>query len=271
MTSSRIAPIITLTTDFGLSDHYVGTMKGVILSRCSNAQIVDISHEIPQFSTYAGAYAIAQSAPYFPPGTIHVVVVDPGVGTERRAVLVEAANMYFVAPDNGVLSLVLKSRPDCSIREISNERLWLAPTSHTFHGRDIFAPVAAALAASIVRATDVGPQIESILGLPDLLPSETEPGVWRGRILSIDHFGNVITNFSKTDFPEIAHRSFAVRFGGQQVTQFQTTFGEGRDGLCFAYFGSSGYLELGINMGSAAAKLHAHSGDVVELRVRIGK
>src|SRR6476469_5428090 len=139
-------PIITLTTDFGLQDHYAGTMKGVILSRCPQAQIVDITHAVPPFSLYAGAYAVDQAAPFFPPGAIHVVVVDPGVGTDRKPLLVEFREQFFVAPDNGVLSLLLTRNGGGTVREITNRELWLPRPSNTFHGRDVFAPVAAALA-----------------------------------------------------------------------------------------------------------------------------
>ena len=130
-------PILTLTTDFGLSDHYVGTMKGVILGICPKAQIVDIGHEVSPFEITEGAYLIAQAYRYFPPKTVHVVVVDPGVGTARRPILMEAAGQYFIAPDNGVLAMIY-TREQARIRLISNEKYFLHPVSRTFHGRDIF-------------------------------------------------------------------------------------------------------------------------------------
>ena len=145
--------IITLTTDFGLRDHYVGTMKGVILSRCHRPSWSTSSHEIEPFSIYAGAYAISQAAPYFPPGTVHVVVVDPGVGTARKPLLVEASEQYFIAPDNGVLSFILATRPACAHEGESAIALsGFHPRPTTFHGRDVFAPVAAALAGGQIRA-----------------------------------------------------------------------------------------------------------------------
>ena len=163
MSVSRVPPIVTLTTDFGLADHYVGTMKGVILSRCPGAQLVDISHEIPPFSIFSAAYTIDQAALYFPPGTVHLIVVDPGVGTPRRALCAEALGHLFVAPDNGVLSLVAARDANLRARELTNRELWLRTPSATFHGRDIFAPAAAALASGSARFEDVGPDRKSVV------------------------------------------------------------------------------------------------------------
>ena len=151
MKTSRTAPIITLTTDFGLSNHYVGVMKGVILGICPCAQIVDVTHEIPAYNILAGAYAIQQAAEFFPSETIHIVVVDPGVGTTRRGLLAESRDQHFIAPDNGVLSFILGRDPSAVIRELTNADLWLKRVSATFHGRDIFAPVAAGLALGKVK------------------------------------------------------------------------------------------------------------------------
>jgi S-adenosylmethionine hydrolase len=255
-------PIITLTTDFGLQDHYVGAMKGVILTRCPQAHIVDITHDIPPFSLYGGAYAIDQAAPLFPPGTIHVVVVDPGVGTDRKALLVECQQQFFVAPDNGVLSLTL-ARPGRSIaREITNRDLWLPHPSSTFHGRDIFAPTAAALASGIAEPDDVGPLLENIQQLPGLAPIKLERGAWGGKILSVDRFGNVITNFR----PPAG--SFSLIIGQHTITEFRQSFGAAAPHLVFAYSGSSGYLEVGMNRGHAAQTIRAAAGDTAILRQR---
>jgi hypothetical protein len=262
-------PIITLTTDFGLADHYTGTLKGVLLSRCSDARIIDISHEVPPFSILAGAYTISQAASYFPPGTIHVVVIDPGVGTVRKAILVEASGQFFVAPDNGVLSLITAKDPHTIAREITNQALWLPSPSHTFHGRDIFAPVAGSLANGSAMPDTVGPLLEQIERLPGLEPEQLETGSWRGMALSVDHFGNVITNFSRGAFARIAERPFTLEAGTRQVTTFRSTFGDAPADLCFAYFGSSGYLELGMNQRSAAAYLGVWPGETVRLGVTI--
>src|SRR5579884_915728 len=148
------SPIIALLTDFGPKDHYVGTMKGVISTIAPEARLIDITHQIPPFSIHEGAYALAQSAPFFPAGTVHLVVVDPGVGTERRAILAEVNHQLFVAPDNGVLSLVLPGAGEHKIRELTNRALWRSSPSSTFHGRDIFSPVAAALAARKAQPED---------------------------------------------------------------------------------------------------------------------
>jgi hypothetical protein len=255
-------PIVTLTTDFGLADHYVGTLKGVLLSRCPEAQIIDITHAIPPFALYAGAYAIDQSAPYFPPGTIHVLVIDPGVGTSRRPLLVEALGQRFIAPDNGVLSLIVARDRGATAREATNPELWLPEPSNTFHGRDVFAPVAAALASGAALPEDVGPEIERIELLPGLEPMELPSGVWHGKVLSVDHFGNVITNFKKT------RGSLSLTVGDREITEFRQTFGEAEAGSLFIYTGSSGYLEVGMNRQSAASLLGAAPGDPIRLRLR---
>jgi S-adenosylmethionine hydrolase len=255
-------PIITLTTDFGLQDHYVGAMKGVILSRCPRAQLIDITHDIPAFSVHAGAYAIDQVALFFPPGTIHVVVVDPGVGTDRKPLLVEFQQQFFIAPDNGVLSLALSRTYGSLAREITNRDLWLPHPSSTFHGRDIFAPTAAALASGIAKPEDVGPLLENIQQLPDLAPIELERGTWRGKILSTDRFGNVITNFG----PPAG--SFSLIIGQHTIDEFRQSFGAAAPGLVFAYSGSSGYLEVGMNQGHAARTIRAAAGDTAILRRR---
>lgn len=262
-------PIITLTTDFGLADHYAGTLKGVLLTRCRDARIIDISHEVPPFSILAGAYTISQAASYFPPGTIHVVVIDPGVGTVRKAILVEASGQFFVAPDNGVLSLITAKDPGAIAREITNQALWLPSPSHTFHGRDIFAPVAGALANGSAVPETVGPILERMERLPGLDPEQLEADSWRGMVLNVDHFGNVITNFLSGAFPRIAEQPFTLEAGSRKVTSFGSTFGGAPQDLCFAYFGSSGYVELGMNQRSAAAYLGVRPGETVRLSVTI--
>jgi S-adenosylmethionine hydrolase len=258
-------PVLTLTTDFGLSDHYVGTMKGVLISRCPHAQIIDISHQIRPFSIYEGAYAISQAAPYFPPGTVHVVVVDPGVGTERKPVLAESGSHIFIAPDNGVLSLILKRDAQAKLREIANRKLWLENPSSTFHGRDIFAATAGSIAAGAARPEEVGPLLETWETLPDLDPVYVD-GRWRGRILTVDHFGNLITNFPAHQFQSIAHGAeFHLSAGPYTIHQFRKTFALAAPGECFVYVGSSGNLEIGKNQESAAHTLQLSPGDVLEL------
>jgi len=260
-------PVITLTTDFGLSDHYVGTMKGVLLSRCPRVRIVDISHEIRPFSILAGAYAISQAAPYFPAGSVHVVVIDPGVGTPRKPLLVEAADQFFIAPDNGVLSLILHRDPRAITWEISNEALMLPTPSATFHGRDIFAPAAAAIACGAAKPDDVGPVIAQPVLHADLFPRQMGPNLWRGTVLSVDRFGNIITNFKAADYSGLSSQPFALRLAGFEINQLVQTFGDATTGLCFAYFGSSGYVEIGMNQQSAADLLKVKDGEPIEFQI----
>ena len=259
-----MTPILTLPTDFGLADHYAGTMKGVILSRCPGAIIVDISHEVAPFSVWSGAYTIDQAAPYFPAGTVHAVVVDPGVGTSRRAILAEAIGQLFVAPDNGVLSMILSRDSGASVREITNPQLFLEPLSSTFHGRDLFAPVAASLASGTVGSDRVGPLLSRPELLPDLEPLKVANGNWLGRVLSVDRFGNVITNFRASRFRE---DSFAIRFRKRVVETYRKTFSGAAEGECFVYSGSSGFIELAINQGNAAGFLGISPGDKIELHL----
>ena len=261
-----MTPIITLTTDFGLADQYVGAMKGVLLSKCTGVCLVDITHEIPPFSIYAGTYAIAQAAPYFPARTIHLVIVDPGVGTSRRPLLIEALDQLFIAPDNGVLSLLLRGAKAFTAREISNQSLWPPNPSSTFHGRDIFAPVAAALASHAICPNDVGPLVEQIFLLPDLEPLESSPGLWSGRLLSVDRFGNAVTNFKTARFPA----NFSILARQHQLSEFRQTFGSAGNATIFLYPGSSGYWEIGMNRESAAAHLELLPGDPLSLRDTIG-
>ncbi len=265
MAPPRSQPIVTLTTDFGYRDHYAGTMKGVLLSRCPDAQIVDISHAIPAFSIYQGAYAIAQAAPFFPPGTLHVVVVDPGVGTERKIVLLHACDQLFLAPDNGVLTAIALRCPGHSGRQVVNTDLFLAAVSSTFHGRDVFAPVAGSLASGIANPDDLGPPSETLELLPDWLAQQAGAGQWRGVVLSVDHFGNVITNLALDDLGTLAGRSFRIRAGDSTVSTWAQTFGSAPPNICFAYAGSSGYVELAVKQSSAAAMLKVSPGDPVTL------
>ncbi|HZS56714.1 MAG TPA: SAM-dependent chlorinase/fluorinase [Bryobacteraceae bacterium] len=254
-------PIITLTTDFGLSDHYVGTIKGVILTRCPNATIVDITHELPPFSILAGAYAISQTASFFPAGTIHVIVVDPGVGTERKAVLAEASNQFFVAPDNGLLTLILNRDKRAVVREITNRSLWLDSPSQTFHGRDVFSPVAAFLASGKAKPEDVGPVLDHPERFRDISPRQVQPGVWEGVVLSADRFGNLITNFLSST----SGTTFILDVNRHKVNRFHKTFGEASTGILFAYHGSSGFVEVGMNQQSAADALGVSPGDRITM------
>lgn len=258
-------PILTLTTDFGLEDHFVGTMKGVILGICPEARIVDISHGVRPFEIAEGAYLIAQAWRYFPPRTVHVVVVDPGVGTSRRPILVEAGGHYFIAPDNGVLSMVYLREPS-KVRLISNQGLFRQPVSRTFHGRDIFAPVAAHLAEGISPVT-VGDPIDNYLKPDFTKPHRAGKRTWIGQILKIDHFGNIITNFHYDDYGDLALRNFQMQLGPVNVTALATNYAERPAGELFVILGSSGYYEVSLSQGSAAAKIKCDPGAAIELLV----
>lgn len=266
MPTSQKQPFITLTTDFGTADHYVGTMKCVIAGICPEASIVDITHEIAPADLLSAAYSISQSVPYSPPGSIHVIVVDPGVGTSRRAIALRQNRQTFIAPDNGVLSLVMSGTAKPVVRELRNEKLWLPSPSKTFHGRDLFAPAAAHLAAGTVQWSAFGPLIQDCVMLPDLKPTVEDEGRWRGRALSVDHFGNVITNLPRTLAP-LAERKFTVQMNAHAIRRFCSTFGEAETAAPFIYEGSSGYLEIAINQGNAADALGIKVGDPVTLEL----
>src|SRR5437763_3596576 len=213
--------LITLTTDFGASDHFVGVMKGVILGIERRATIVDITHEIQPFEITEGAFVIAQAYRYFPRKTIHVIVVDPGVGSIRRPILAEMGGQYFVAPDNGVLSMIF-SREQHKVRHITNDGYFLKPVSSTFHGRDIFAPVAAHLASGITPAR-FGRAIQNHLRLSFDKTQRTGKRTWTGAILRVDRFGNLITNFHFDDFSSITSRPFELNLGLSKLTRLAVT------------------------------------------------
>jgi len=258
----RRPPIITLTTDFGTADHYVGTMKGVILGIAPQARVVDISHEVRPFQIAQGAYVTAQACRFFPPKTIHVVVVDPGVGSARRPILAEIAGQYFVAPDNGVLSMVFDGAE--KVRHITAERYFLQPVSHTFHGRDVFSPVAAHLAAGI-PASRFGRRIADYARLDFAHPTRTGKRLWTGLVLHIDRFGNLITNFHIDQFPDLGARSFELNIGLRRVARLVSTFAEAQPGELVAIVGSSGYIEVVANQTSAAKLLACEIGSPAEL------
>jgi hypothetical protein len=258
-------PIITLTTDFGLSDHFVGVMKGVILGIAPAAQLVDISHGVRPYEIADGAFTIAQAYRYFPKKTIHVVVVDPGVGTARRPLLAGMAGQYFIAPDNGVLSMVF-SRESPKVRHITNERFFLDPVSRTFHGRDVFSPVAAHLASGVTPA-QFGRRIDDYLRASFDQPKQTGKGAWTGTILKADHFGNLATNFHVDQFPSVRTHAFALQAGLKAITRLALTFSECAPGELFVIVGSSGYLEVATSQGSAAEALGCSAGSPVDLTI----
>jgi S-adenosylmethionine hydrolase len=259
------SPILTLTTDFGLSDHYVGAMKGVILGICPAARIVDITHDITPYEITEGAYTIAQVYRTFPKKTIHVVVVDPGVGTSRRPILLEAAGQYFIAPDNGVLSMIY-SREKSKVRLIANDRYFRKPVSQTFHGRDIFSAVAAHLAAGVLPSS-VGKPIEDFLKPSFQNPVQTGKRAWNGQVLKVDRFGNIVTNYHVDDFPDLARRQFVFGIGIQQTSVLARNYAETAPGELFAIVGSSGYYEISVREASAGRATGCTAGSPVELTI----
>ena len=258
-------PIVTLTTDFGASDHYVGVMKGVILGICPAARIVDISHQVTPYAIGEGAYLIGQAYRYFPKKTVHVVVVDPGVGTNRRALVAQAGGQLFVAPDNGVLDLVC-AREKHTVRAITNARYFLKPVSQTFHGRDVFSPVGAHLAAG-VSAAQLGKRIEDYVRGGFDKPQLAGVGRFTGRALHVDGFGNVVTCFPTADFLALANRKFALTVGSRQVTVLARNYAERPAGELFLIAGSGGYLEISVGQGSAAALTNCAAGAALELKI----
>jgi S-adenosyl-L-methionine hydrolase (adenosine-forming) len=262
-------PIITLTTDFGLTDHFVGTVKGVILNIVNDVEIVDISHAVQSFDIFDGALTIAQAYSYFPPDTVHLVVVDPGVGTERRALVVKTEKHTFVAPDNGVLSLVYGREERLHVREITAEHYYLQPVSKTFHARDIFAPVAASLAKG-VDSEKFGDLISDFVRFNAPKPKSVDAATLKGVVLKVDRFGNLITNITPQDAPmlfQLDPLPFKITVGKREITEIRSAYAEGAPGEVFGILGSMGYLEIATNRG-AAAQL-AGTGKGSEVRVTL--
>jgi S-adenosylmethionine hydrolase len=258
-------PIITLTTDYGTNDHLVGALKGVILKINPDANIVDITHNVTPYDLLDGALAIGSAYSYFPPRTIHVVVVDPGVGTDRRPLLVSGESQYFVAPDNGVLSLVFEREESLLVRHANVEHYYLQPVSKTFHGRDIFAPVAAWLSKGS-QAASMGDEITDHKKFSMPKPKAADGGV-KGVVLRIDSFGNIITNFRPEDLPASVLETGTVLFqvGSQTVSRLVETFAKGNPGEVFAYIGSNGFVEFAVNRGNASKVLAVGRGVPVVL------
>jgi S-adenosylmethionine hydrolase len=240
-------------------------MKGVILGIAPKARIVDITHEIPPYELTEAAFVIAQAWRYFPKRTIHVVVVDPGVGSARRPIIVEAGGQYFVGPDNGVFSMIYDSART-KVRQISNPKYFRKEVSRTFHGRDVFAPAAAHLSLGVPLAKFGKP-------VPDYLRSSAAKSTplaknrWSGTILKVDRFGNLITNFHITDFPDVQTQPIELRIGLERIHRLALTYAETGIDEIFAIVGSSGYIEVAANQASAAKTLGCSAGVGVELEV----
>ena len=258
--------IITLTSDFGTNDHFVGVMKGVMLDVFPDATLVDITHAVQAFDVLDGAISISQAYSYFPSGTVHMVVVDPGVGTTRRPILVTTERHHFVAPDNGVLSLVYERETRISVRHVTAEHYFLPNRSNTFHGRDIFSPVAANLAKGVLPQ-NFGDEISDYVRFAAPRPKPADENTLRGVILKVDRFGNLITNIAPQDAPALANSpAFTISVGGKgQITRIYSSYAEGSPGETFGIWGSMGFLEIAANRGSAAQLLGAAKGSEVSV------
>jgi S-adenosylmethionine hydrolase len=259
-------PIITLTTDFGSTDHFVGAMKGVILDIVPDAQIVDICHAVQAFDVLDGALTISQAYSYFPNRTVHVVVVDPGVGTARRPIVASSDKYHFVAPDNGVLSLVYAREERMHVRHITSEHYFQQPVSNTFHARDIFSPVAAYLAKE-VDALKFGDEIEDFVRFSAPKPKAVEENRLRGVVLKVDRFGNLVTNVTPQDAPMLfaAGKAFKIVVGNREITEIHSAYAEGAPGEVFGVLGSMGFLEIAANRGAAAQLTGAGKGSDVTI------
>lgn len=249
---------VTLTTDFGSNDPFVGIVKGILASRAPAARVVDVTHAIPPQDVFAGALVLRHAAPFFPPGTIHVAVVDPGVGTVRPALCVSTDEALFVGPDNGLLSL---AAPPAAVRRIvhlTEERFFLSPRSSTFHGRDVFAPVAAALATGTPPAS-LGPEVSAMqtLAVPEV---HREGGQLRGQVIYVDGFGNLVTNLTPGALPAGA---VVLRVGTVRVRGVAPAYSAVGPGETVAVVNSWGLIEFAIRDGSARTVLDARVGTAV--------
>jgi hypothetical protein len=260
--------IVTLLTDFGTADFYVGALKGAVLGANPDARVYDITHEVPAYDVEAGAFTLLAAFETFPEGTVHVAVVDPGVGSARRPVAVAGRGHTFVGPDNGIFGHVYERVRPFKVFHLTNESYFRSEVSATFHGRDIFAPVAGALSRG-VRAEELGPPVEDFVRLPSAAPERLADGTLAGAIIHVDRFGNCVTNISPMD---LGGREFArgarLIMGGREINSFRRFFAEGGEtpGEPFALWGSAGLLEVAVFRDSAAQALGVRRGQRVEIK-----
>ncbi len=259
------SPVITLLSDFGLQDGYVASMKGVILKICPDAKLVDISHLIAPHSVRSGAFVLYASYEYFPHGTVHLAVVDPGVGTERGAIAIRTRSSFFVGPDNGLFSLVLRKETHWEARRLENRQFRRSPPSSTFHGRDLFAPAAARIARGIQFDT-LGPACDPIC------PQWGEPMIGKdevtGEVIHIDRFGNAIINVpGETLESRGPAEKWTITAGESTINSIQQTYGRVKTGEALALTGSTGFIEIAVNRGNAALELGLEEGTRVTFRL----
>jgi S-adenosyl-L-methionine hydrolase (adenosine-forming) len=271
----RRRPLVALLTDFGSRDHYAGAVKGAVLAACPEATVVDITHELPRHDVAAAAFSLAAAHRAFPPGSVFVAVVDPGVGSERRALAMEAGGYRFVGPDNGIFTLILAEHPGARIREIRNARLLRPAVSATFHARDVFAPVAAHLARG-AALSDVGPAVRDPVVFPLEAVRRVGKSEWEAAVVDVDGFGNLTTNLSGRDLAGILStldddptRIVVVVEG--VVLPLVRTYADVAVGEPCALMGSSGRLEIAVHRDSAARLLGAPKGAPVRLRVALAR
>ena len=263
-------PIVALLTDFGSQDHYVGAVRGAVLAACREAAVVDLTHDLPPHDVMAAAFSLAAARSAFPAGTTFLAVVDPGVGSARRALALEAGGQRFVGPDNGIFTFVLAEQPSARVHEITNEGLFRARLSATFHARDIFGPVAGRLAAGM-DLEEVGPPLSDPVRLVLDRPRQIGPGEWEAAVLHVDRFGNLITNFTQEDLEGALATvdgdptDLVVVVEGM-VLPLVRTYSDVCEGEACAVAGSSGRLEVSVNRGSAARQLGAARGAPVRIR-----
>ena len=259
--------IVSLLTDFGHRDEYVGVLKGVLLGEDPNATIVDLCHRIDAQDTLAAAWMLRAAVPFFPDGTIHLVIVDPGVGTDRLIVAAKSQNHVLIAPDNGILMPVLKAWPPLDIRRVENDTWFRSPISGTFHGRDIFAPVAGRLSAGAPFDA-----VGSPVSLEALQPLQNDSALTvthdeiRGVVVAIDRFGNLITNIDKSDLAHLSSASVVIQVGAHRLAGIAPNYAQVRHGQPVAVIGSRNCLEIAVNCGHAASTLGVGKLDVVRLR-----
>ncbi|HEX8072502.1 MAG TPA: SAM-dependent chlorinase/fluorinase [Pyrinomonadaceae bacterium] len=258
--------LVTLLTDFGTRDYFVGAMKGALLAVNPRAVVVDLTHEIAAHDVHEGAFTLLAAYSAFPAGTVHVAVVDPGVGSARRALAVAAGAHLFVGPDNGLFSYVCERERDVRAFQLTNESFFRPAVSRTFHGRDIFAPVAGALSQG-VAPEELGPVIADYVRLAPLAPARAADGTLLATVIHIDRFGNCVTNITRADLDEAAiARGAWLQVGAHRVNSFRRFFAEGHEGEVFALWGSAGFLEIAAAQASAAGLLGIARGAQVQVR-----
>jgi S-adenosyl-L-methionine hydrolase (adenosine-forming) len=253
--------VITLTTDFGTADGYVGAMKGVILGIAPDVRLVDLSHEIAAQDVRGAEYVLSSAAPFFPAGTVHLAVVDPGVGSQRRPLLLTTSRASYVGPDNGLFTFALEEAGAVAF-ELDRPELWLPDISRTFHGRDIFAPVAAHLALG-VPPREFGSPISDPVRMPTAAPQRTAEGHVTGHAIHVDRFGNLIT-----DIPGrwAGEGRWCVEIAGRRINQFGATYADAPSGTLLFLVSSAGTLEIAVRDGNATAQLGVGVGEPVILR-----